>query len=383
VDTETTCTPFTFGAGESLSHVLAAGTEDWFTDTLLAWNAIQFDASVVDSWTPFQARQGLVALERLTRSVAAVKTSLVGQLKAGRDTTATIVRETGMSRRSARELRSAAKVINEHPDALATLASGDVSTEHLAHLAHLTTEMAGEVLQEATGKCADDYKTLVDTHRVRRESKSVEEEQHNSRSVKFFTKPNGCVGMTIVLPPVEGNELKASVAEMCDRMWKDKHPNRADALGGHDDEPYERRLADAFIRLMRGERAGGKPSVVVVIDADTLESHVVPNQPISTRQAMQAMVRGDVYAAIRDQTKPAQLKFGRNKRVASPLQKLALLMQGETCIGDGCNVSALQCDAHHVRWFEHGGTTDLENLEWRCHGEQGHHPHIHETGPPG
>jgi hypothetical protein len=208
VDTETTFTPFTFSAGESLSHVLAAGTEDWFTDTLLAWNAIQFDASVVDSWTPFQARQGLIALERLTRSITAVKTSLVGQLKAGRDTTATIVRETGMSRRSARELRSVAKVISEHPDALATLASGGVSTEHLAHLAHLTTEMAGEVLQAATGKCADDYKTLVDTHRVRRESKSVEEEQHNSRSVKFFTKPSGCVGMTIVLPPVEGNELK-------------------------------------------------------------------------------------------------------------------------------------------------------------------------------
>jgi hypothetical protein len=94
------------------------------------------------------------------------------------------------------------------------------------------------------------------------------------------------------------------------------------------------------------------------------------------------MARADVYSAIKS-ANPTQLKFGRNKRVATPLQKLAMLVSGETCVAEGCNVSALNSDAHHIRWFENGGNTDIENLEWRCTGSQGHHPHIHETGPTG
>ncbi len=372
---------------ESWSHVLTPVADDSFVDTLAAWNGLRLRATDVDSWTPTQARQGLVALERLTRSITATKTALIGQLCAGRDTTATIVRETGMSRRNARELRAAAKVISQHPEALQNLQDGAISTEHLSHLSHVSDELANELLPNATGMCADDYKKLVDRHRVQRESKSLAEEQRNSRSVKFFTKPNGCVGATIVLPPIEGTEFKTTIEELCNQGWKAQHPERAESLGGHDDEPRERRLADAFVQFLRGERATGKPSVVVVVNAETLEAHIVPDQPIPLSEALTAMARSDVYSAIKS-AKPAQLQFGRNTRVASRLQKLAMLVYGETCVANGCNVSALNSDAHHIRWFENGGKTDLENLEWRCTGEQGHHPHVHEThlhetGPPG
>jgi hypothetical protein len=324
----------------------------------------------------------LAALERLTRSIAATKTVLVGRLAAGRDTTATIVRETGMSRRSARELRGAAKVVADQPDALGLLASGQVSVEHLAHLSHVSSDSIKDLLSESINMCADDYKKSVDRHRVRRESKTLDEEQRNSRSVKFFTKPNGCVGATIVLPPVEGTQFKTVLQDLFDQAWRVKHPERAEVLSGHDDEPFDRRLADAFVGFMRGGRVTGKPSVVVVIDAETLDAHVVPDQPITTRQALEAMARAEMYSAIKS-TKPAQLVFGRNRRVATQIQKLAMLLYGETCAAPGCSVSALQSDAHHVHWFEHGGGTDIDNLKFFCRGEQGHHPHIHKTGPPG
>jgi hypothetical protein len=379
VYTATTYTPLLDFAVESQHHVLAPTSNEWFEETLLAWKSVDFDPATVASWTPSQARQGMVALERLTRSVNATKAMLVGRLAADRDTTATMVRETGMSRRAARELRAASKVVKDHPDALDMLSSGAVSTEHLAHLAHLKPEMVGELLEKASNTCADDYKKLVDQHRVRRESRTVAEEQHNSRSVKFFTKPNGCVGATIVLPPIEGTEFKTFVEVLCDQTWKAKHPERAATLGAHDDEPRERRLADAFVEFMKGGQSGGKPSVIVVVDAQTLESHIVPNQPIPTSQAMDVLARADVYAAIKDSTSSAQLRFGRNKRVATQLQKLAMLVQRETCAVDGCTVSALNSDAHHIKWFEHGGNTDIDNFEWRCRGEQGHHPHIHEN----
>jgi hypothetical protein len=130
---------------------------------------------------------------------------------------------------------------------------------------------------------------------------------------------------------------------------------------------------------MRGGCSTGKPSVIIVIDAATLEAHVVPDQPIPTNQALDTMARADVYTAIRDGTNKSRLVFGRNKRIATPLQKLAMLMFGETCVVEGCNVSALNCDAHHKVWFEQGGRTDIDNLEFRCTGTQGHHPHEHET----
>ncbi len=150
-----------------------------FWETLNAWAASNFSSPDVSRWTPDQARQGLVALEQISRSIAATKADLVLQLAAGRDTTATILRETGMSRRAAREHFGAAKTVNDLPGARDLLASGVVSTEHLAHLSHLKPELAAELLDQATGMCADDYKNLVDTHRVRRESKSLAEEQHN------------------------------------------------------------------------------------------------------------------------------------------------------------------------------------------------------------
>jgi hypothetical protein len=136
-------------------------TNDCFADTVEAWNTLRFNPSEVSSWSPSQARTGLVALERLTRSITATKTALVGQLAANRDTTATIVRETGMSRRSARELRAAAKVISEHPEALGKLLSGELSTEHLSHVSQVAPELAGELLDVATTMSADDYKSTA------------------------------------------------------------------------------------------------------------------------------------------------------------------------------------------------------------------------------
>jgi hypothetical protein len=175
-----------------------------------------------------------------------------------------------MSHRAAKELHAAAQVVDQHADAAGMLTSGSVSTEHLAYLAPLNKESAAALLGDAPSRSADQFKKHVDQHRIRHESTTLGEEQHASRSVKFFTKPNGCIGTTIVLPPVEGTEFRTVIRDLCDRNWKQLHPERANTVGGHDDEPYERRLADAVVQFMHGERVTGKPSVIVVIDAATM-----------------------------------------------------------------------------------------------------------------
>jgi hypothetical protein len=344
------------------------------------WASIGFDQTVVVGWSPEQSRDGLIALERLVRSISAVQVVLVSQLDAGRNTTAAIVRATGVSTSQARGLQRAAQVVEQHPSVLQDLATGSLSTEHLAKVSHLKPELAAELLASVDGRSADEFRLHVDETRVQRESTSVSEEQHGSRSVKIYRKRNGCIGINIVLPPIEGNEFTNTVEAIADQMWRTAHPERAEVADVINVEPIERRLADAFVSWMRnGNTATGKPAVIVVVEADTLQAHVVPHQPIPINDALTIMARADVYAAIRDGTNIAKLTFGRNRRVATAVQRMALLMQSETCEAPGCNVPASKCDVHHVKYFEDGGLSNLDNYQFLCRGKQGHHPHEHET----
>jgi hypothetical protein len=348
------------------------------------WAEIVIDAAGVHMWNPEQSRQGLMLLEQLSRSVAAVKLVLINQLDTGRDTTAAIVRATGVSTRQARELRNAAQVIDQLPEALNNLENGSLSTEHLAKVSGLKPELAAELLHIGNGRSVDDFRQLVDETRVQRNSASVSEEQHNSRCVRIYKKRNGCVGINIVLPPIEGNEFINTLDTIADHAWRTANPERNPVAHVNEIEPQEQRLADAFISWMRstlheGTSSSGKPAIIVVIDAETLNAHIVPNQPIPINDALTLAARADMYTAIRDGTNMARLTFGRNKRVASPLQRLALLVQSETCEAPGCTVAASRCDVHHVTYFEHGGLTNLDNLKFYCRGTNGHHPHEHET----
>ena len=56
--------------------------------------------------------------------------------------------------------------------------------------------------------------------------------------------------------------------------------------------------------------------------------------------------------------------MGRKQRAATAAQKLALIARDKQCIGCGMRASA--CDAHHIIWWDNGGTTDITNLVLLC-----------------
>ena len=73
------------------------------------------------------------------------------------------------------------------------------------------------------------------------------------------------------------------------------------------------------------------------------------------------------------------MTFGRSRRLASPLQKLALaLRDGGFCVKPGCSTPWHRCDADHIIEWDDGGLTDIENLRHLCRTDC--HPHRHETG---
>jgi hypothetical protein len=361
------------------------------------WEAGLPSAGEVAQWGPEAARAGLVVLERMERRLAGVRAVLVKQMAAGRDTAAAISRATGMSARDAKEAEKVARTVEQVPGAAELLERGEVSAAQVGAVAGLPADEAGELLTVAAGMSTDEFANEVRQFRTAKAGPSLGARQHASRSVRFFRAAEGCVGMTAVLPPLVGAEIRSLINGRCDDQYRAQHPDRAETLGGHDVEPRERRLADALASLVRGEGVAGlagsdasgqrgsggvapagRPTVIVTVEAETLRTVIVGHGPVGVDVLPEVLARADVYAAIRDGTNRAQMQFGRNRRVASALQRLALLAIRDRCWVDGCDVPADRCEAHHETEWEKGGRTDLEELTLVC---KGHHRHHHVDTP--
>ena len=69
------------------------------------------------------------------------------------------------------------------------------------------------------------------------------------------------------------------------------------------------------------------------------------------------------------------LDVGRKTRTISPALRRALAARDSQCRFPGCQ--ARRCDAHHIRYWAHGGATALDNLVLLC---RRHHRAVHEEG---
>jgi hypothetical protein len=363
---------------------------------LTVWRGHRLPRVVAAEWDPWAARLALAEIRRLRSELEAAQAAFVQVLSAetGRDTRAALVRHAGMSSRDARDAERVAEVTARVPGAGEALAEGRVGAGHLALLAPITDAAeAVDLLALATSQPVDEFATTVRRHHVERDAASVRDRQRNARSMSFFRADDGNVGMRAILTPLDGERIKAMVNRRCDERWRAEHPDRAPMLGGHHGEPRERRLADAFVELMTGggsdvtlppgREAGTGASgvgVVVVLDAEAMRAHIGGTaQPLAPDDLVDAVqqARSDLYAAVRSST-GAILHFGRSRRYATAIQKLALVARdGGRCCWSGCDEPWHRCDVDHVVDWEQGGTTDLENLRLLC---RRHHAHRHETG---
>jgi hypothetical protein len=60
------------------------------------------------------------------------------------------------------------------------------------------------------------------------------------------------------------------------------------------------------------------------------------------------------------------LSQGREARTVTKAQRRALNARDRGCVMPGCTMPARRCQAHHVRFWRHGGDTDLDNLVLIC-----------------
>jgi hypothetical protein len=152
--------------------------------------------------------------------------------------------------------------------------------------------------------------------------------------------------------------------------------------------PAQRRhdaLADAATRLLRSDTlptAGGAPVTVLARTtmAELAEGAGVAitghGEQLSVATLLQMAADAQVIPVVCADT-GGVLAYGRSRRLASATQRLALAARDGGCCFPGCNRPAAWAEVHHIREWQDGGRTDIENMCLLC---RYHHRHFERCG---
>ncbi|WP_299926018.1 HNH endonuclease signature motif containing protein [uncultured Nocardioides sp.] len=161
---------------------------------------------------------------------------------------------------------------------------------------------------------------------------------------------------------------------------------------------YPRRMGEAFVAFLETVDAsqlpihgGSATTVVVTIPLAALQAELagagivgaglVPGDDlagdrISASQARRLACTANIVPAVLG-GRSVPLDLGRSRRLFTPTQRLAMAVRDQTCRADGCDVPANWCEAHHLRPWEHGGRTDIDDGALLC---SHHHHRVHDAG---
>ncbi len=182
-------------------------------------------------------------------------------------------------------------------------------------------------------------------------------------------------------------------------------PSTLDAAAERDTRSQDQRNHDAFHRLMEhtiatgglGDHRGQAATVVATMTLDELESQIgiattASGGTLPVRDALALAGATRPYLALLDNAH-RPLFLGRNRRLASADQRLALIAAERGCSRPGCDQPATRTAVHHIREWKNGGHTDITVLTLVCDSD---HAQIHDgdhgwiteivtsdTGPPG
>ena len=141
--------------------------------------------------------------------------------------------------------------------------------------------------------------------------------------------------------------------------------------------PIARQQGIGFLALLERvlksdlPRHGGKAtSLVVLIDHDTLLADLTAagiaqtstGQKMTAGQARRLACQAGLRAAVLGTTSEV-LDLGRESRLFSPAQRIAMEIRDKTCTEVDCTMPAAYCEAHHPQPWSEGGQTNLDGRQ--------------------
>jgi hypothetical protein len=264
-------------------------------------------------------------------------------------------------------------------DAAAMITSGLESvTDRLPSAA--LHELERRLVEKAQGLAAHDVRRLVAAAVARADLRGHQERerrQHAERYLAWSEDHTGMVTFSARLDPVTAAPIRSAIEQVVTaqfRARRDQDPSDPDR------RTVGQMRADALFDLCRHalgcaetERSGVRTTIVVRMNKADLESGEglgrVDGVGVPVSVGALRRLAGD--AGIVPQVLGGDsetLDLGRTVRLFSRAQRLALLERDGGCAK--CHAPPEHCEAHHIRWWDHGGGSDLGNgvmLCTRCH----------------
>jgi hypothetical protein len=155
-----------------------------------------------------------------------------------------------------------------------------------------------------------------------------------------------------------------------------------------DERTVEQERADAFVSICRralseaDNTESGIAGVLAVVDVPTLQGLEAGMCQTDSGLALsidsvRRLCCGNPISRVLVDAEGAVLDFGMSKRLFNRAQRHAMVVRDGGCTFPRCLRKAHQCEAHHLKWWEHGGPTDFINGTLVC---WAHHRLVHDLG---
>ena len=288
-----------------------------------------------------------------------------------------VVGQLGLSRATARALVHVAERLFDLPDLQAALSAGEVSFDKVRVVADVADpESDAEWAETAASLPVADLAELAERSGARERSRAGGREPEHPT----LRRNDAALTLTARLPRVD-------YAEVCARIEA-----QADLLGAAGDTPYDQRLAEALLSLLREHGSGngsssrrkGSPYLVVAhvaldsllndCELERLGADLECSGLISLEVARRLACDASLVVALDDEAGHTMYE-GRARRFPTDAQRRELWRRDRRCRFPGCShVDFVQ--AHHVVPWTPTGRTDLDNLALLCHY---HHHEVHSN----
>ena len=213
------------------------------------------------------------------------------------------------------------------------------------------------------------------------------------RGLRRSILPNGMKRYRLDLDPLSAAHLDAAIDAAVGAVLRaprfDTHPSGDGLEQLPDSRTLSRIGADAIVHLARHANACTNtkvptPAATIVVRM-TLQSLLDGlgearidgiEQPISAETARRLAADAQIIPVVLGGESEV-LDLGRAKRLYSQAQRIALAERDDGCAWRNCHHPPSYTEAHHLKWWQHGGETNLDNGILLC---SMHHHRIHRDG---
>ncbi len=204
-----------------------------------------------------------------------------------------------------------------------------------------------------------------------------EKRQHAERFLAWKEDHTGMVTFTGKLDAVTAAPIRTVIEQIVTHQFRarrDQDPTE------RDQRTVGQMRADALSQVCRHalgcketDQSGIRTTIIVRMNKSDLDAGLGlgsidgTHQPVSVRQLRRLAGDAGIIPSVLAGDSEV-LDLGRTKRMFTRAQRIALVERDGGCAK--CHAPPEHCEAHHIRWWENGGHTDLANgvmLCTRCH----------------